>query len=162
MRYALHRWLKNRVKQTACVPGAAYPTSGGLYFWSSRLAGVHSPLASWVTGWFNLLGQVAITAGIEYSLVRPRPKGIASLSQISGSGEASSSRGYKLSDRVASSAFSGQLTESVVRAAKYASAPSSPMSGITQLGPQPLRCMAGSVRPEAPNRRLSPAIAGMS
>ena len=59
------------VDSMACPSRAAYPTSGGLYFWSSRLAGVHSPLASWVTGWFNLLGQVAITAGIEYSLVRP-------------------------------------------------------------------------------------------
>jgi amino acid transporter len=114
---------------------SAFPTSGGLYFWSSRLAGKHGALASWVTGkaaslhvwhskrgsqppckvivhdnegwrgalpylssplrsgsdsdsdckcksfhflppssvwyvgWFNLLGQVAITAGIVNSLV---------------------------------------------------------------------------------------------
>ena len=92
--YAPDRWLENRVKQRPPVPGTAYPTSGGLYFWSSRLAGVHSPLASWVTGWFNLLGQVAITAGIEYSLVRPRPGDEASLAEMSGSPKLS--RGYML------------------------------------------------------------------
>ena len=39
------------------------------------MAGERGALASWVTGWFNLLGQVAITAGIEYSLVRAAPQG---------------------------------------------------------------------------------------
>lgn len=47
---------------------SAYPTCGGLYFWSARLAGPRwAPLASWVTGWFNLLGQMAITAGITFT-----------------------------------------------------------------------------------------------
>ncbi|KAF7827748.1 amino-acid permease BAT1-like protein [Senna tora] len=31
---------------------SAFPTSGGLYFWSARLCGAHwGPLASWLTGW---------------------------------------------------------------------------------------------------------------
>lgn len=39
-------------------------TTGGLYFWSAKLAGPkYGPFASWITGWFNLLGQVAVTAG---------------------------------------------------------------------------------------------------
>jgi len=38
---------------------SAYPTSGGLYYWSAKLAGKEwAPLASWVTGWFNIVGQV--------------------------------------------------------------------------------------------------------
>ena len=43
---------------------SAYPTSGGLYYWAARLGGNHRVFASWLTGWFNLLGQVAITAGV--------------------------------------------------------------------------------------------------
>jgi amino acid transporter len=42
---------------------SAYPTAGGLYWWASRLGG---PVWGWFTGWFNLVGQVAITAGIDY------------------------------------------------------------------------------------------------
>ncbi|BAD88022.1 putative GABA-specific permease [Oryza sativa Japonica Group] len=38
---------------------SAYPTSGGLYYWSAKLAGKEwAPLASWVTGWFNIVGQL--------------------------------------------------------------------------------------------------------
>ena len=34
---------------------SAYPTSGGLYYWSAKLAGREwAPLASWVTGWYVL------------------------------------------------------------------------------------------------------------
>jgi amino acid transporter len=44
---------------------SAYPTAGGLYYWSSKLGG---PGWGWYTGWFNLLGQFAITAGIDYGL----------------------------------------------------------------------------------------------
>jgi len=42
---------------------SAFPTAGGLYWWASRLG---SPAWGWFTGWFNLIGQVAITAGIDY------------------------------------------------------------------------------------------------
>lgn len=48
---------------------SALPTSGGVYFWAGTLGGKHGPLFSWVTGWFNLLGQVGITAGVEYTVV---------------------------------------------------------------------------------------------
>ncbi|MCY0900435.1 MAG: amino acid permease [Firmicutes bacterium] len=44
---------------------SGYPTTGGLYFWSSMLGGAGW---GWFTGWFNLIGQVAITAGIDYGL----------------------------------------------------------------------------------------------
>ena len=44
-----------------------YPTAGGLYYWSSKLAkGNSGPAWSWFTGWFNMLGQVAVTAGIDF------------------------------------------------------------------------------------------------
>jgi amino acid transporter len=42
---------------------SAFPTAGGLYYWSSKLGG---PAWGWYTGWFNLIGQIAITAGIDY------------------------------------------------------------------------------------------------
>src|SRR5213083_3401797 len=42
---------------------SVYPTAGGLYYWSSKLGG---PAWGWFTGWFNLIGQIAITAGIDY------------------------------------------------------------------------------------------------
>ncbi|HVB75181.1 MAG TPA: amino acid permease, partial [Ktedonobacteraceae bacterium] len=42
---------------------SAYPTAGGLYYWSSKLGG---PGWGWYTGWFNLIGQIAVTAGIDY------------------------------------------------------------------------------------------------
>ncbi len=46
---------------------SAFPTSGGMYYWSSKLApGKSGPAWSWFTGWFNLLGQVAVTAGIDF------------------------------------------------------------------------------------------------
>jgi amino acid transporter len=46
---------------------SAYPTAGGLYYWSAKLApGNSAPVWSWFTGWFNLLGQVTVTAGISF------------------------------------------------------------------------------------------------
>src|SRR4051812_45319611 len=42
---------------------SAYPTAGGLYWWASKMGGA---VWGWFTGWFNLIGQVAITAGIDY------------------------------------------------------------------------------------------------
>ncbi|KAF8742321.1 hypothetical protein AX14_005190 [Amanita brunnescens Koide BX004] len=47
---------------------SAHPTSGGPYFWAAMLSKPkRAPLASWITGWFNLLGQVAITTGISFA-----------------------------------------------------------------------------------------------
>ncbi len=48
---------------------SGYPTAGGLYYWSAKLApGKSGPAWSWFTGWFNLMGQFAITAGIDFGL----------------------------------------------------------------------------------------------
>ena len=41
---------------------SAYPTAGGLYYWAYRLGG---KTWAWVTAWFNMLGQITITAGIN-------------------------------------------------------------------------------------------------
>jgi amino acid permease (GABA permease) len=48
---------------------SSYPTAGGLYYWAAKLApqsGRNPASWSWFTGWFNLLGQVAVTAGIDF------------------------------------------------------------------------------------------------
>jgi amino acid transporter len=42
---------------------SAMPTAGALYFWASKLGG---PAWGWFTGWFNLIGQIAVTAAIDY------------------------------------------------------------------------------------------------
>jgi amino acid transporter len=44
---------------------SVFPTAGGLYYWSSKLG---SPAWGWFTGWFNLIGQIAVTAAIGYGL----------------------------------------------------------------------------------------------
>lgn len=47
---------------------SAHPTSGGPYFWAAMIAKPqNAAFASWVTGWFNLLGQVAVTTGISFA-----------------------------------------------------------------------------------------------
>jgi amino acid permease (GABA permease) len=45
---------------------SSFPTAGGLYYWSAKLARTNGPAWSWFTGWFNFLGQVAVTAGIDF------------------------------------------------------------------------------------------------
>src|SRR5258708_3224746 len=49
---------------------SSYPTAGGLYYWAARLAKDRRSGAawSWFTGWFNLVGQVGVTAGIDFGL----------------------------------------------------------------------------------------------
>lgn len=47
---------------------SAYPTAGGLYYWSAKLARRNKAAWSWFTGWFNMVGQIAITASIDYGL----------------------------------------------------------------------------------------------
>src|ERR1700738_4234986 len=42
--------------------------AGGPYYWSAKLSGKNAAVWSWFTGWFNLLGQMAVTAGIDYGL----------------------------------------------------------------------------------------------
>jgi amino acid permease (GABA permease) len=45
---------------------SSFPTAGGLYYWAAKLAKKNSAAWSWFTGWFNFLGQVAVTAGIDF------------------------------------------------------------------------------------------------
>ena len=42
---------------------SAFPTAGGIYWWASKLGG---PAWGWFTGWFNLLGLIAIMASVDY------------------------------------------------------------------------------------------------
>ena len=42
---------------------SAYPTSGGIYWWASKLGG---PKAGFYTGWLNLIGLIAIVASVAY------------------------------------------------------------------------------------------------
>ncbi|KAK8938261.1 hypothetical protein KSP40_PGU003529 [Platanthera guangdongensis] len=50
---------------------SCYPTSGGLYYWSARLSGREwAPFASWLTGWFNIVGQWAVTTSVDFSLAQ--------------------------------------------------------------------------------------------
>jgi len=43
---------------------SAYPTAGGLYYWASRMKNKNW---GWWTAWFNLIGQFAIVAGINFA-----------------------------------------------------------------------------------------------
>ncbi|MGH3095682.1 MAG: amino acid permease, partial [Streptosporangiales bacterium] len=45
---------------------SVFPTAGGLYYWAGRLARRHRPAWAWYVGWFNFLGEVAVTAAIDY------------------------------------------------------------------------------------------------
>jgi amino acid transporter len=42
---------------------SAYPTSGGIYWWASKLGGAK---AGFYTGWLNLIGLIAILASVAY------------------------------------------------------------------------------------------------
>jgi amino acid transporter len=42
---------------------SAMPTAGAIYYWSSKLG---SPAWGWFSGWFNLIGQIGVTAAINY------------------------------------------------------------------------------------------------
>ncbi|TFK85162.1 amino acid transporter [Polyporus arcularius HHB13444] len=46
---------------------SAMPTSGGLYYFSARLAPRRwAPLACWITGWANVTGQVVLMCSSDY------------------------------------------------------------------------------------------------
>ena len=47
---------------------SAYPTAGGLYYWSAKLAKKNGARWSWFTGYFNLLGQIGVIASVDYAL----------------------------------------------------------------------------------------------
>jgi amino acid transporter len=42
---------------------SAFPTAGGIYYWAFRLGGAGW---GWFTGWFNLIGLVAVVASVIY------------------------------------------------------------------------------------------------
>jgi amino acid transporter len=42
---------------------SSMPTAGAIYYWSSKLG---SPAWGWFSGWFNLIGQIGVTAAINY------------------------------------------------------------------------------------------------
>jgi amino acid transporter len=43
---------------------SAYPTAGALYHWATILGGAR---IGWWTAWLNLVGQVAVVAGVDYA-----------------------------------------------------------------------------------------------
>jgi amino acid transporter len=43
---------------------AKYPTSGGIYWFSGKLGG---PAWAWFTGWFNIIGLIAVVASVDYA-----------------------------------------------------------------------------------------------
>jgi amino acid permease (GABA permease) len=45
---------------------SAYPTAGALYWWAAALARKNKAAWAWFIGWFNFLGEVAVTAAIDY------------------------------------------------------------------------------------------------
>jgi amino acid permease (GABA permease) len=45
---------------------SVYPTAGGLYYWAGRLARRNKAVWAWYVGWFNFLGEVAVTAAIDF------------------------------------------------------------------------------------------------
>src|SRR4051812_46292309 len=45
---------------------SVYPTAGGLYWWASALARHNRAAWAWFVGWFNFLGEVAVTAAIDF------------------------------------------------------------------------------------------------
>ena len=47
---------------------SAYPTAGGLYYWSAKLALKNGARWSWFTGWFNLVGQIGVIASVDWAL----------------------------------------------------------------------------------------------
>jgi amino acid transporter len=43
---------------------AKYPTSGGIYWFAGKLGG---PVWAWFTGWFNMIGLIAVVASVDYA-----------------------------------------------------------------------------------------------
>src|SRR6478672_5530192 len=56
-------WIVAMAMAEVC---SVYPTAGGLYFWAGRLARRRKPMWAWYVGWFNFLGEVAVTAAIDF------------------------------------------------------------------------------------------------
>lgn len=57
-RYLVHP-LRYCVLTLQAEIAAAYPTCGGIYFWSYRLGGVKwGPFLAWLTAWWNWVGTL--------------------------------------------------------------------------------------------------------
>lgn len=57
---------------------SAYPTSGGIYWWASKLGG---PKAGYYTGWLNLIGLLAVIASVAYGCATFLDLALMSLSE---------------------------------------------------------------------------------
>ncbi|KAL4249810.1 Amino Acid-Polyamine-Organocation Transporter [Abortiporus biennis] len=50
---------------------SSMPTSAGLYYFSAKLAPKgYEALASWITGWANVMGQVTLVCSIDYTVAQ--------------------------------------------------------------------------------------------
>ena len=48
---------------------STYPAEGSVYYWSGVLANKkYAPICSYLTGWFNLLGNIACAVTFAYGL----------------------------------------------------------------------------------------------
>lgn len=47
---------------------SAYPTAGGLYFWSAKLDRKNNALWAWFAGWFTFIGQIGVIASVAFAL----------------------------------------------------------------------------------------------
>ncbi|KIJ64440.1 hypothetical protein HYDPIDRAFT_90326 [Hydnomerulius pinastri MD-312] len=57
---------------------SSMPTSAGLYYFSAKMASEkRSALASWITGWSNITGQVTLICSIDFSCAELITTGIA-------------------------------------------------------------------------------------
>ncbi|KAF8555243.1 amino acid transporter [Imleria badia] len=57
---------------------SSMPTSAGLYYFSAKMASEkQSALASWITGWSNITGQVTLICSVNYSCAELITTGIA-------------------------------------------------------------------------------------
>ncbi|HEY3503696.1 MAG TPA: amino acid permease [Actinocatenispora sp.] len=45
---------------------SVFPTAGALYWWAAALARRNRAAWAWFVGWFNFLGEVGVTAAIDY------------------------------------------------------------------------------------------------
>ena len=57
---------------------SAYPTSGGIYWWASKLGGAK---AGYYTGWLNLIGLLAVIASVAYGCATFLDLALMSLSE---------------------------------------------------------------------------------
>jgi amino acid transporter len=92
---------------------SAYPTAGGLYYWASKMKNKNW---GWWTAWFNLIGQFAIVAGINFAAAFFLNQTI--VSPLTGGAYTNTTEVLKLGDTLL---ISGQLlTMAVLMAAQLA------------------------------------------